>query len=152
MPDQTKVNENGNEDTSVIQNLSEFASDVISLCELQAKLFAVDGQAALQKVFAPLCILFMGIAVLTGCIPVTLAAIALLITDNSVLTLGQSLLIVVATGFVIGAGVVYSAWSSLSRETSLFSRSLRECDANSRWVKGVFSRLGRIPSPQDSLH
>lgn len=149
MADQTHMNGTSRPTTpaqGVMHNMLEFVSDVLTLGELQAKLFAEDGRVGLKQLVVPVLAFIAGVTILLSCVPIALVTIALLLVEFAAFTAAQAFLISLAGGIVFGLVIAVAAALYLRKGSTMFDRSFRECDANVRWVKGVLGHFSKAKS------
>src|SRR5688572_25706998 len=75
---------------AVVRSASEFVHDVLTLAELQGKLFMVDFQDGLKKLIWPAIGLAVGGVLALCCVPLALTTIALAIEELTTLSFAQS--------------------------------------------------------------
>ena len=85
---------------AVARSASELVQDVVTLAELQGKLFMVDAQEGLARTLMPVALIAGGLAIALGCIPVALAALGLTLIETTKLTAAQSFGIALLVGLV----------------------------------------------------
>jgi uncharacterized membrane protein YqjE len=131
------------------RNVGGLASDIASLVELQARLFALDAKASLRRMIAPVVLAVLGVALLLGAVPVLWMAVAYWL-----FSLGMNGAAALFLSFVIGAvlgvvGVVI-AWFLFRGSLSSFQRSREELANNIAWIKDALkpqSRTARETPP-----
>ena len=128
------------------QNMAELLHDIIVLAELQLQLLRCDARQCLAQIVVPAVFLLCAGVLLLSCIPLALVCIALFIAEGTTLNFGQSFLLTLAIGLVVGgAAALVSAWF-LRRGFAVLKRSQIEFQQNLDWVKRMFKRLGSVAS------
>jgi hypothetical protein len=127
----------------VARTTADFLHDVAILAELQGKLALVDLREGSQKLLFPVGLLGVGVAVVLGCVPIGLMALAFTLEATTTLPVAACFGISLAIGLVLGVIIVVAAVSALKKNISIFDRSLAEWRCNSQWVKDTLKRLGR---------
>jgi hypothetical protein len=146
MVDQTKVNTSNGYETpprAVARSTAEFLHDILTLAELQGRLLVLDGQSELRKLIFPLVILVTGAVVCLSCLPIALAALALLLVEAAEFTLAQAFGIALLVGLALGGVLVMGGVFYLRSGWTLFERSRTEWQRNVQWAKDVLRRAGR---------
>jgi hypothetical protein len=128
---------------AVVDNLSDFLHDVVTLSELQAKLFLTDLKDFQSGATLPAALMGAAAVVGLGCVPVLLMAVAWLLIDYEVLTHGWAFL--VAAGIGLGAAALLggAGWFALRRQLAVLERSKLELERNITWFKSVLKHSGR---------
>lgn len=127
---------------SVVQDVGEFAHDVVTLAELQVELLKADLQDFLKRMLIPVCLIASSAMIVLGSIPIALAALALGLVAAG-LSYGLAFLLTTLIGFGIAACLGIAAWKTSSKMTTLFDRSRGELSRNIKWVKRVLTSKRR---------
>lgn len=128
---------------AVARSAAEFVHDVLTLAELQGKLFVVDVETGLQKLIWPAVGLAVGAVLALCCVPLGLATIALAIDETTRLTLAQSFGVVLGGAALVALVLVAAAVMYLRHGWNMFDRSQSELSRNLQWSKDMLRRLGR---------
>jgi hypothetical protein len=137
---------------AVARSAAEFVHDVLTLAELQGKLFVVDFENGLQKLIWPAIGLAVGAVLALCCVPLALATLALVIDETTRLTLAQSFGMVLGGAVLVAALLIAGAVMYLRHGWSMFDRSWTELSRNLQWSKEMLRRLGRrSPAARDPL-
>lgn len=121
------------------RNVGGFASDLLSLTELQAELLKADTQECLQRMTTPLVLLLMAVIGSLGCVPVALTAFALGLVAAAGLSTWLAFLIAAATGLILAGLAAAIGWRLLVKSPAVFERSKDEFNSNFCWVKQVLT-------------
>jgi hypothetical protein len=119
--------------------IGDFLGDVVSLSELQARLFAVDAAESLQRARTPLALLVIGSALgLAGAACLLFASaealVLLLRCERALAYLASGL-----AGSIVAAVLLSIAWQSALRALNVFTRSRTELAENVRWIRVALS-------------
>ena len=125
---------------NVARSIGGMASDLISLSELQLKLLKRDSTEAVQRTYVSVAFLVIGLLILFACLPVGMLAIVYALHEFVQLDMASSLLIVVATSFVIGTLILAIAFFKLKKVGNIFHRSQTELVKNVDWLKSSMDR------------
>ena len=143
----------GAESETVRQSIGHVVEDVVTLAELQARLFQSDACELMKRLARPLTVLAAGALLLLATLPVCLLAIAAGLVAAGVPQAAAHGLVAV-TSLVTVAGM--TAWA-LRRFRALppaFARSQEELADNLSWikdaVKGLDARPERTPGDDRS--
>ena len=128
---------------AMARSAAEFVHDVLTLAELQGKLFVVDFETGLKKLIWPAVGLAIGGGLAICCVPLALATIALAIDETTRLTLAQSFGVVLAGAALVAILLITAAIVYLRHGWSMFERSWTELSRNLQWSKEMLRRLGR---------
>jgi len=142
----TKNGKNGHSELpprAVARSTAEFLHDVTTLVELQGKLFVVEMKEGTAKLLVPIISLLIGAALALGCIPIALAALALMLKELTTLTLATCFGISLAIGLFIALVLVIVAFGVVKSGLKMFDRSLYECGRNMKWAKDTLKRLSQ---------
>jgi len=144
MGHQTKVSEtNGSPKTpskGLAGDVGGFAHDVLTLAELQAQLFLADARECGQRVLVPGFVLVCGAVLGLACLPIALAALALLLVQVYEISYAAGFLITVVVGMVTSAVLGVVGWLQLREHATVLKRSQQELVRNLRWIKKVLKR------------
>jgi len=146
MVDQTKVNTSNGCETppqAVARSTAEFLHDILTLGELQARLLVLDGKTDLKRLIFPFVVLATGAVICLSCVPVALAALALVLVEAAEFTHAQAFGIALLVGLGLGGILVLGAAFYLRSGWTLFERSRIEWQRNVQWAKDVLRRAGR---------
>jgi len=127
----------------VARSAGELVHDLMTLAELQGRLFFADARDGAGQILMPIVIAAVGVLVFIGCIPVALVALALLFVATTTLTqlqaFGLSLLIgLVLSALLTGGGIWY-----LRHGSGMFHRTQAEWQQNVKWARDAMKRLTR---------
>jgi len=144
MDHQTKISEqNGSPETApraLARDVGEFAHDVLTLAELQARLFIADVQECGQRVLVPGLVLLCGVALGLACFPIALAALALLLIQVFETSYAAGFLMAVVVGAVLSALLCVIGWFQFRERMTFLRRSQQELVRNLLWIKKVLVR------------
>lgn len=134
---ETKMTGNGRtyESSETTQRAGSLAHDIISLLELQTKLFVADCKESVWRMAVAAGSFFAGLLVLFGAIPLILAAFAQFLVSVVGIPIGWSLLLSAILGILIAISLGALAWWSLRRAGRVFLRSGKEFTRNLGWLK-----------------
>lgn len=128
---------------AVVENLGEFAHDVVTLSELQAKLLVADLNDLKSGAVTPLGIIGLAAVVALGCVPVLLMGIAWMLVDYDVLSRGWAFLAAAAGGILLAIVLGAAGWLGFRRQLAVLERSRTELARNVTWIKSVLKHSGR---------
>jgi hypothetical protein len=144
MHHQTKINEpNGAPVTAskaLARDVGEFAHDVLTLAELQAQLFVADVQECGRRVLFPGLVLICGVALGLACVPIALAALALLLVQYFEMSLAAAFLVAALAAAAVSALLCAFGCVQVRQRTVVLGRSQQELVRNLRWIKKVLER------------
>jgi hypothetical protein len=126
--------------SSLGSDMSDFLKGVSTLVELQAQLFVTDVRECRQHGFFPGLILLCGVALGTGCFPVALVAIALLLIQVFEISSAAGFLIAVLAGTVLSGLLTMIGWFQVRKQMTVLQRSQQELVRNLRWLKKILVR------------
>jgi uncharacterized membrane protein YqjE len=129
---------NGSPPKRVAVNVSELASDVLRLMELQAAMLKVDLLENYRKLLRGILLIIAGLTLALGSIPVLLGALAALLHESLNLGVAASTAIAAACGLLLAIGAAYIGWTTARRSQPL-TRSIREFQKNMAWLKQVIT-------------
>jgi uncharacterized membrane protein YqjE len=144
MDHQTKVSgQNGSPETApraLARDVGEFAHGVLTLAELQTQLFVADVREFGQRVLVPGLALLSGVALGLACLPIALAALALLLVQVFETSYAAGFLITVLVGAVLSALLCVIGLLQVRKRVAVLGRSQQELVRNLRWIKKVLER------------
>ena len=144
MGNQTKMSEqNGSPETgskSMARDVGEFAEGLLTLAELQAQLFVADVKECGQRALVPGLVLFCGVALGWTCLPIALAALALLLTQVFETSYAVGFLMAAGIGAVLSALLCIIGWHQFRKRVTVLRRSQQELVRNLGWIKKVLKR------------
>ena len=120
---------------NVARSIGGMFSDLMSLTELQMKLFKRDSSEAVQRTYISIAFLVVGLLILFACLPVGMLAIVYSLHEFANLTMALSLIIVVAAGLFFGVVLSSIAYFKLKRVGNIYHRSQTEFSKNVDWLK-----------------
>lgn len=124
-------------------NMADFAHDLTTLTELQARLFVVDCKATAGHMVLPTVLAIIGGVLAAACVPVALMGIAFILVFEAGWSHGAAFLITALGALVIGGGLAFAAWLLVRKNLTLFDRSKEELTRNLTWIKQVLKNSGR---------
>jgi len=134
MVDQATVNR-GNPAKKFGRNISGYAHDLLTLGELQLRLFAVDLRDGSKTAGIGLGAIVVGVLAALGAIPLVFVTIALALVEYArwswTLSFGVSALL----GLIVGAGAAWFGWRGVLSAGKTFGRSKAEAVETMRWIK-----------------
>lgn len=122
---------------AVGENIANLAQDILTLAELQVRLFLVDLQAARVSALIPAIVFVSGTCLLLGTTPVLLLAAAVALSDGFNLTIALSGLIVSGLSLCLSISGMWLAATRLMQATQPLLRSKDEFQENLSWIKNV---------------
>lgn len=128
---------------AVVENLGEFTHDVLTLSELQVKLFAADFKDLKSGAVTPLALMGLAAVVALGAMPVGLMGVAWMLIDHQVLSAGWAFLLSAAGGLLLAAILGVTGWIWFRRQLAVLERSQTELARNVTWIKSVLKHSGR---------
>lgn len=126
-------------------NIAHFFRDLAALGELQGMLFLVDAGDDVRQARKGLALIAVFAAVGLSCVPLGLAGVAVVASETTRLTLGQSLLVVTGVGLPIAGAGIYVAVQWLNPARGWLQRSRAEWKCNLAWMKETLKHLGDGP-------
>jgi hypothetical protein len=127
----------------VFGNLADFAGDVATLAELQAKLASHDLKETISRATIPVGAIMVGGVLALGTIPVLLIGVGELLGPLLGLSHGGSMLAVAILALVLATAMLLFAMPALKRSFASFQRSREELVRNIAWIKTVLTYSGR---------
>jgi uncharacterized integral membrane protein len=134
MVDQATVNR-GNPARRFGRNLSGYAHDLMTLGELQLRLFAVDLRDGSKTAGLGLGAIVVGILAALGAIPLVFVTIALALVEFADWSWTLSFGITALLGLVVGAAAGWFGWTRVVAAGKTFGRSKAEAVETLRWIK-----------------
>jgi hypothetical protein len=134
---------------AVARSTAEFLHDVATLAELQGKLVLIDFREGTARLLVEMMMIAIGAAIGLGCVPIALAMLALIIAENTTLSLPVSFAIALVTGLILACVLAIPACLAVKSNIHIFDRSLAEWRRNRQWAKETLRRLAKSP-PQRS--
>ena len=134
---------NGSNGNGVVGSISDFANDVATLAELQAKLAAADLRQTADQVAIPLIVVASAAAIVLAALTVGMLGVADLIVLLLNVSPGTAKLITAAVGLGLSALLAYVSLGGLSRSLEPLRRSREELTRNLAWLKTVLVYSGR---------
>jgi len=134
MVDQATVKP-GNPAARLGRNVSGYAHDVVTLVELQLRLFAVDLRDSSKTAGVGLGAIAAGVLTSLGAIPLIFVTIALALVEFAGWSQTASFGITALLGLVVGAGAAWFGWRRLLSAGKTFGRSKAEAVETLRWIK-----------------
>jgi len=133
----------------VIGNLAEFAGDVSTLAELQAKLALSDLKTLIGRAILPAALLGLGVLLLLAALPVVLiGASELLASALNLKYRGWAYLMVAGASLVLTAVLLLLSWPRLLASLEALAHTREELARNVAWVRTVLVNSGRTPPHQ----
>jgi uncharacterized membrane protein len=158
MVGQTQMNQTNGETQSVpkaaARHLAEVLHDLVSLAELQLRLFGLDARQAARRIWKVTAVAVLGLVVLASCVPFALITIALAIVYWSGISYAAAFGWTLLGGFILGVVLLWAASAATRSASSFFDRSKSECAENVQWAKGVLKRFakGNEAVPDEPAH
>jgi len=144
MDQQTKVVErNGVPETTthgLAGDVSAFASDVLTLTELQSRLLVADVRECNRRALVPGLALLCGMTLGLACIPLALVTLAFGLVQYLDTSHFTAFLIVVGVGAIGSALLCIVGWIKVRQRSAVLGRSRDELVRNLRWIKRVLAR------------
>lgn len=128
---------------AVVENFGEFMHDVVTLGELQAKLFVADMRDFKSGAVAPMALMGVAFVLALGCAPVLLMGLAWLLVDLELLQRGWAFLVAALAGLLLTATLGATGWFWFRRHLAVLNRSQIELERNITWIKSVLKHSGR---------
>ncbi len=125
--------------------MADFFRDLTALVELQSLLILVDVGDEFRKARNGLLLICIFVAVGLSCLPLGLAGVALILAEETQLTVGQALLCVAVLGVSVASLVIYVAAGMTNPGTNWLQRSRAEWRCNVDWMKETLKHLGDGP-------
>ena len=128
---------------AISKNMGDFAYDIATLAELQAKLFSTDIQSASQRAIIPVALIAVAMGLLLSSLALLLVGLAYLLVQTAELSPAAAFLIVAVTGLAICGGLVWEARRRFMTVLEPLQRSQRELAHNASWIKAVLKHGSR---------
>ena len=128
---------------TVARNTGEFAEDVLTLAELQAKLLMLESREWIQSQLLFVAVGTAGVAIGAGLIPIVFLTVAAILVESAGLSNAQALFASTCLGMLVVGGLLGSAYAMSRKITTPFKRSSREWDTNFRWIRNMLRRQAR---------
>ena len=128
---------------SVARNTSEFAEDVLTLAELQARLLTLETKEWALSHSRLVMLATAAVAVGIGLVPMAFLTFAAALNEVTTLSHAQSLGLALVLGIALNGGLLLGIFLEFKKKKSSFTRSSREWDANFRWIRNMLRRQGR---------
>lgn len=117
------------------RNMKGFAADLVELTELQLQLLSADFRESQRGITVSTMAIVAGAILALGCVPVALAALALVLMTVTGVSAAVASLIALLTGLIVALGLLWFGWSELRRSVGHFRRTRDEVVRNFRWLK-----------------
>jgi hypothetical protein len=128
---------------AVARSAGELVHDLVTLAELQGRLALVDARDGVNRLMLAAAMVVAGVLIALGCIPIALAALALLLVETTTLTQVQAFGIALAIGVVLAGLLVGIGLYVLRQRSNMFERSRAEWQQNLRWAKDALGKVSR---------
>lgn len=122
-------------------NLADFFRDLASLFELQGLLFLADAADEFRKARKGLLLIALSTVLGASCLPLGLAGVALVLAEETRLSVGQALLCVAAVFLTVACAGVYAAARWANPGATWMQRSRAECRLNLTWIKDTLKHI-----------
>jgi len=149
MVDQATVNR-GNPASKLGRNVSGYAHDLLTLGELQLRLFAVDLRDGSRTAGIGLGAIVAGALAALGAIPLIFVTIALALVEFAGWSWTASFGVSALLGLIVGAGAAWFGWKRVISAGKTFGRSKAEAVETLRWVKESLRPTEPDPVPGPS--
>jgi hypothetical protein len=155
MADQTTLksrssgNSNGNgartgeKGESLVGGISDFAENVATLLELQAKLGMLDLKECIARATVPLIVVVIGLVLMLASLPVIVGGLALVLATVLHVGIGEALLVTGLVVLVVSGLIAFVAWSRFLPSFDSLRRSHEELVRNLSWIRTVLVHSGR---------
>lgn len=124
----------------IVENVTEFGGNLITLVELQAQLALRDAQEGVDRAILPVAFVAVGAALALASLPVLLIAAGLLLAAATGWNLGPSLLLCGVVALIVGTSLAFLCGRRVGGCFASFDRSRDEFHRNLAWVKTALSR------------
>jgi uncharacterized membrane protein YqjE len=135
--------------TALRSNVGDFAHDILTLSELQGRLFLVDLQEAKNRAIRPIALGVVGVVLLVASLPVALLGLAELLVLAG-LPQWAAFLVAALVGILASGVLGWMAWRSIRTTFAVFERSRDEFSQNLTWIKAALRSSSRQQRPQVS--
>jgi MFS family permease len=149
MVDQATVNR-GNPASKLGRNVSGYAHDLLTLGELQLRLFAVDLRDGSKTAGMGLGAIVAGVLAALGAIPLIFVTIALALVEFADWSWTASFGVSALLGLIVGAAAAWFGWKRVIAAGKTFGRSKAEAVETLRWVKESLRPTEPDPVPGPS--
>lgn len=137
----SRVEENGHSaGGSAARSVGQILHDILTLSQLQARLFQLDARQAAAKIQRPMLALACGAALAISALPIALVGIALLLIDVAGLSRLASFWITFIFAVFVAASLVSYAVAWFRQPPGLFEYSREELENNIERVKEMLHR------------
>lgn len=134
---------NGHPVNGFVGGIADFASNVTTLAELQARLTALDLKESTERAAWPLVAILVAVILAIASVPVALLGIAELLPLVFRISAGTAKLITAGFTFVIAVLIAVAFWNAMTRSFEPLRRSREEFTRNLAWLKTVLVHSGR---------
>jgi uncharacterized membrane protein YqjE len=128
-------------------DIGGFALDVLTLTELQSKLFVMEVKEHGRSAVLPTVVLLFAAALAGASFPLALVAIAFLIVQTLGLSYALAFSITATAGAILSFLLCAIGWTLLKSRVSMPSRSRQELAKNLRWLKRQFKTVEHQHEP-----
>jgi uncharacterized membrane protein YqjE len=142
MDHQATLNGSPRRDSSakaLAHNMAKIAHDMITIAELQGRLFAVDLRAVRKEVLRGLGMWVAGFGLLVAALPTALIGTGLWLADIAHLPMAAGLLWVAFGAVLLVAGLFTCGWWQMNRQRTGLRRSSKELGTNLAAMRQVLS-------------
>jgi hypothetical protein len=129
------------------RNLAELLHDLLTLGELQYRLFVLDAERAMAAVRAVSLLIVVGAVLVFCCIPVGMITIALWLVEAAKLSYAAAFTWTVIGGLVLGLTLIGASVLWVRKRPPFFECTRNECAQNLDWLKTMLRRHSRSFSP-----
>ena len=136
-------NGTGQANGGVVGSITEFGNDIFNLCELQAKLAALDAKEAASLATPPLVAVAVGLVLAVSAVPVALLGAADLLARTFQIAPGWAMLATASIALAVGGAVLWIFSKKLTASLTTFRRSQEEFTRNLSWIRTVVLYSGR---------
>ena len=128
---------------AISKNMADFAYDIATLGELQAKLFAADVQSAATRALVPAGLVAVALGLLLSSTAILLVGCAYLLVQWAEFSQAAAFLLMAVIGLAVCGGLVWEARRRLASVLEPLQRSQRELAHNVAWIKAVLKHGSR---------
>jgi len=136
--------------------MAEFLHDILTLAELQYRLFALDAQQASRRIWHVAFVFAFATVVLASCVPFALVTIALVIAALTKISYATAFCWTLCGALILAAALFGGAVARLRSGIDFFQRSRTEFGENVRSVKSTLRRVSRSnsrsPTGREEIH
>jgi len=115
--------------------VTQLVNDIVSLCELQFELLAVDGKKAIEKGVIGLLTTVVAFAFAIASLTVLLGACVWFVHVAADLSLGWSLLTAGMIGFIVSAALLWVSFRTVKSAVAAMGETRSELSQNIKWLK-----------------